>query len=163
MTGQSSRITIESISLSVRYRDFGHRIRLILLIMAVAVFKTVCAPFPITGALPVEAAQSRGGVDIQRLAGQWIRPDGGYLLELSDIKKDGSLKAAYFNPRPINVSRAELRRTKAKLSIFVELRDANYPGSKYSLQYDSASDRLKGTYFQAVEKQTYDVEFVRMQ
>jgi len=69
MTGQSSRIAIESISLSVRYRDFGHRIRLILLIMAVAVFKTVCAPFPITGALPVEAAQSQGAVDLRRLAG----------------------------------------------------------------------------------------------
>ncbi|GEM_PF-463349 len=162
MTGQGSRIATGSISRSVRYCDFGHRIRLILLILAVAVFNTVWAPFPITGAVPVEAAQSRGG-DIQRLAGRWIRPDGGYLLELSDIKKDGSLKAAYFNPRPINVSRAEFRRTKATMSIFVELRDANYPGSKYSLRYDPASDRLKGTYFQAVEKQSYDVEFVRMQ
>jgi hypothetical protein len=31
----------------------------------------------------------------------------------------------------------------------------------YNLQYDPASDRLKGTYFQAVEKQIYDIEFVR--
>jgi len=34
--------------------------------------------------------------------------------------------------------------------------------SLYITSYDSASDRLKGTYFQAVEKQTYDIEFVRL-
>ena len=33
--------------------------------------------------------------------------------------------------------------------------------SKYNLQYDPGFDRLKGTYFQAVEKQTYNIEFVR--
>jgi hypothetical protein len=154
---------MEFIPLSDLNRVPGQKIRLILLGMALAVSITVGAPFPITGAVPAEAAQSRGAVDFQRLAGQWIRPDGGYLLRLSDIKNDGSLKAAYFNPRPINVSRALLRRTKARISVFIVLLDANYPGSKYNLQYDPASDRLKGTYFQAVEKQTYDVEFVRMQ
>jgi len=43
----------------------------------------------------------------------------------------------------------------------VELRDANYPGSTYSLQYDATIDRLKGTCFQAVQRQTFDIEFVR--
>jgi len=99
--------------------------------------------------------------DFQRLAGRWLRPDGGYVLELRDIKKDGTLKAAYFNPRPINVSRAELRREEGKITLLVELRDVNYPGSMYNLRYDPESDRLKGTYFQAVQRETYDVEFVR--
>jgi len=45
--------------------------------------------------------------------------------------------------------------------VFVELRDVNYPGSTYTLQYDAASDRMKGAYFQAVEKQTYKIEFTR--
>jgi len=30
------------------------------------------------------------------------------------------------------------------------------------LQYDPKSDRLKGAYFQAVEKQTFNIEFVRV-
>ena len=99
--------------------------------------------------------------DFQRLAGRWLRADGGYVLELRDIKEDGSLKAAYFNPRPINVSRAELERKDGKISLLVELRDVNYPGSLYRLRYDPKSDRLQGTYFQAVQRETYAIEFVR--
>ena len=100
--------------------------------------------------------------DFSRLEGKWVRPDGGYVLELRDIKKDGSMTAAYFNPRPIRVFSAEASRKDGRLAVFVELRDINYPGSTYSLLYDPGSDRLKGTYFQAVERQTFNVQFVRM-
>jgi hypothetical protein len=100
--------------------------------------------------------------DLQRLEGRWVRPDGGYVLELSETKKDGSLKASYFNPKPIKVFSAKWSQREGKINVFVELRDVNYPGSKYDLQYDPGSDRLKGTYFQAVEKQTYNIEFVRV-
>jgi hypothetical protein len=99
--------------------------------------------------------------DVQRLEGRWVRPDGGYILELRDIKKDGRLTAAYFNPRPIKVFSAKWSREDGKINLFVELRDVNYPGSKYNLQYDPGSDRLKGTYFQALEKQTYNIEFLK--
>jgi hypothetical protein len=112
-----------------------------------------------------EAAQagkaSPDQTDLQRLEGRWVRPDGGYVLELAEIKKDGGLKASYFNPRPINVSKATWSRKEGKINLFVELRDVNYPGSTYTLQFDPKSDRLKGTYFQAVEKQTFNIEFVR--
>jgi len=107
------------------------------------------------------AAQSAEQTDPQRLVGRWVRPDGGYVLDVREVREDGSLKAAYFNPRSINVARAEWRRKDGVLAVFVELRDVNYPGSTYTLQYDPAADRLKGTYFQAVEKQTYKVEFAR--
>jgi hypothetical protein len=100
--------------------------------------------------------------DYQRLEGKWVRPDGGYVLELKNIRKDGSLTAAYFNPRPIKVFRAEASKKDGAIALFVELRDVNYPGSTYKLQYDSATDRLKGTYFQAVERQTFDVQFLRL-
>jgi len=99
--------------------------------------------------------------DPQRLVGRWVRPDGGYILELRDVKKEGSVQASYFNPRTINVSRAEVGRTDGSLTVFVELRDVNYPGSAYNLRYDPKTDRLIGTYFQAVQRQTFDVEFVR--
>jgi hypothetical protein len=100
-------------------------------------------------------------IDEQRLAGRWIRPDGGYILEVKEIKKDGGLIAAYFNPNPINVSRAEWQRTQGALAVFIELRDTNYPGSIYKLHYDQKTDRMMGTYFQAVQKETYEVEFIR--
>ena len=105
--------------------------------------------------------ESPGQTDVQRLEGRWVRPDGGYILELWDIKKDGSISAAYYNPRPIKVFSANWNHKDGKINLFVELRDFNYPGSKYNLQYDQKSDRLKGTYFQAVEKQTFNIEFVR--
>jgi uncharacterized protein (DUF2147 family) len=105
------------------------------------------------------AAQS----EFQRLEGKWVRPDGGYILELKNIKKDGSLTAAYYNPRPIKVFSAQWNRKEGKINLFVELRDVNYPGSTYTLQYDPATDRLKGKYFQAVERRTFDIEFVRVQ
>ena len=114
------------------------------------------------------AAQSSSGtgkatlLDFKLLKGKWQRPDGGYILELKQLGKGGALKAAYFNPRPINVSRAELKRSGDKLTVFVELRDVNYPGSRYNLQYVPERDRLTGTYFQAVHGETYNVEFSRV-
>lgn len=101
-------------------------------------------------------------MDPTTLTGRWLRPDGGYVLELNDIGPDGHVKAAYFNPRPINVSRAEWRRQDGRLGLFVELRDVNYPGSTYTLAYNPAQDRLVGIYYQAALRQEFDVEFVRV-
>lgn len=120
---------------------------------------------------PSDAAAGAGKADavkpaqapteFQRLEGRWVRPDGGYVLELRNVKKDGSLTAAYYNPRPIKVFRAEAGRKSGTITLYVELRDVNYPGSTYTLQYDAVTDRLRGTYFQAVQRQTFDIEFVR--
>jgi hypothetical protein len=120
--------------------------------------------------LPGCTGSGTGGADqkkkdfaqAQQMAGQWVRPDGGYILELREIKKNGSLQAAYFNPQPIKVFSARWSRRDGKINLFVELRDVNYPGSKYNLQYDPVSDRLQGTYFQAVERKTFNIEFVRV-
>jgi len=106
-------------------------------------------------------AKSDEKTEASKLEGRWIRTDGGYSLELSNIGADGALTAAYFNPRPIKVSKAAWNIKDGRTILFVELRDVNYPGSTYTLQYDPASDRLQGTYFQAVEKLTYAIEFVR--
>lgn len=99
--------------------------------------------------------------DIRKIEGNWIRPDGGYVLEIKQVKKDGTLEAAYFNPSPINVYEARYRIVNAQILIFIELRDTNYPGSTYQLRYNAANDHLEGTYFQALAKQTYHIEFSR--
>ena len=139
--------------------------RMSLPVLAVAVICIWGTLWPMAGAVYAGSGQadkaSQGQTELQRLEGRWVRPDGGYVLELGEIKKDGSLKASYFNPRPINVFSAKWSRKEGKINLFVELRDVNYPGSKYNLQYEPGADRLKGTYFQAVEKQTYNIEFVR--
>ncbi len=105
--------------------------------------------------------QKQVHADYERLAGKWIRPDGGYILELKEVGKDGSLKAAYFNPRPINVAQAEWRRMGDRIQVFVELRDVNYPGSTYTLIYSPENDRFEGYYYQAVQGETYTISFMR--
>ncbi len=141
------------------------KVRLYLSVLALAVICILGTVWPIFGMVFAQSGnsqkQTQVQTDVQLLEGRWIRPDGGYVLELGEIKKDGNLKASYFNPRPINVFSAKWSRKEGKINLFVELRDVNYPGSKYNLQYDPKSDRLQGTYFQAVEKQTFNVEFVR--
>ena len=99
--------------------------------------------------------------DYGRMEGKWLRPDGGYVLKLSDVTSEGTLKAAHFNPRPINVGKAEWRTMDDRLLVFVKLQDVNYPGSTYRLIYDPEHDRLNGYYYQAVTKETFDVIFVR--
>lgn len=107
------------------------------------------------------AAPVRAQPGFSKLKGKWLRPDGDYALEVRDIGGDGRVEAAYFNPDPIHVERAEARQDGAALELSVELRDTNYPGCIYKLRYDAASDRLEGTYFQAALGETYDVMFVR--
>ncbi len=99
--------------------------------------------------------------DVRVLAGRWLRPDGGYILEIRSASADGKLDAGYFNPNPIHVGRAEWVEKDGKLYALVELQDVNYPGSTYGLEYVVSQDRLVGTYYQAQEKTTFDVEFVR--
>ena len=101
-------------------------------------------------------------VDFQALKGRWQRPDGGYVLEIRAVDSNGAIDAVYLNPRPINIAKAEATRDGASVKVFVELRAPNYPGSTYKLTYDSQQDQLKGNYFQAVERQNFNVVFVRM-
>jgi hypothetical protein len=99
----------------------------------------------------------------ERLIGRWVRPDGGYVLVIRNVQDNGTLDAGYYNPRSINVSRAEWRRENDSFTVFVELRDRNYPGSNYTLHYFPEEDILVGTYFQAVHKQTFEIMFIRQQ
>jgi hypothetical protein len=48
-----------------------------------------------------------------------MRTVGGYVLELKDPAVNGKLKVAYFNPRPINVSKAEWQSKDGYSSVFV--------------------------------------------
>ena len=97
-----------------------------------------------------------------KVAGKWLRADGGYVLELSDVGFGGTLTASYLYPNPINVSRAAWRLEEGLVIVFVELRDVNYPGSTYTLAYFPDPDALAGYYFQAAQGQSYEVAFERV-
>ena len=74
----------------------------------------------------------------------------------------GKMDAGYFNPRPINVSNAQATKESGKIKVFIELSDVGYPGSTYTLTYESKEDVLRGVYYQAAMKQSFDVHFARM-
>jgi hypothetical protein len=95
------------------------------------------------------------------LEGRWVRIDGGYVIDIRSVEPGGRMQAAYYNPNPINVSRAEATRQGTAVHIFIELRAPGYPGSTYTLIHDIKNDELKGIYHQAVLKQDFEVVFVR--
>jgi uncharacterized protein (DUF2147 family) len=99
--------------------------------------------------------------DFGTLKGRWLRPDGGYILSVKDVDTGGKMDAAYYNPRPINVSKAQATQEGATIKVFIEMKDAGYPGSTYTLIYDPKTDRLGGVYYQAAIGQRFDVIFVR--
>jgi hypothetical protein len=109
-------------------------------------------------AVPTEAR-----ADLQFLKGRWIRPDGGYILEIRQVDADGQLDAGYFNPNPIRVVSSKATKEGAAVKVYVELNDVNYPGCKYNLTYLADQRMLVGTYFQAAMQQTYEVAFEREQ
>jgi hypothetical protein len=99
--------------------------------------------------------------DYKKLIGNWIRPDGGYIISICDINSDGRVQAEYYNPNPIKVSQAKIAFKGNKVKLFLELRDAGYPGCTYDLTYDKQTDRLSGIYYQAAINQKFDIVFLR--
>jgi hypothetical protein len=110
---------------------------------------------------PAKVEKTTVKLDTGKLTGRWVRPDGGYVIEILNIHDEGTMEAAYYNPNPINIARAEWRVEKDRLKLFILFNDLNYPGSTYTLDYFPDRDQLIGAYFQAVQQETYYVEFVR--
>jgi hypothetical protein len=130
---------------------------LALALMAIGV-ATAQAPAPAQkGTAPREATTT--GFD--ELKGIWVRPDGGYTIVIKNVSASGQLEAMYYNPNPLPFAKAQASREGATVRAFFELRAGGYDGSTYDLTFDPASNRLKGTYYQAVAKQKFDVYFMR--
>lgn len=104
-------------------------------------------------------AQTRPG--FEQLTGRWARTDGGYVIDITRVDAGGRVQAAYYNPNPVNVSRAEAARSGAAVTVFIELRGPGYPGSTYTLIHDPKRDELKGVYHHAGLRKNFEVVFVR--
>ena len=129
-------------------------------VLAVALMPIV--PFSMAKAEQSPTAGQKPTPAIEKLRGRWLRDTGGYIIEIRSVGAGGKLEAAYFNPRSIHVGRAQAVEQGGVVKVSVELRDVNYPGSTYTLNYDPKNDRLVGRYFQAVSGETFDVTFVRL-
>ena len=101
-------------------------------------------------------------VEFEKLKGKWLRPDGGYVIEIKKLLPNNDLEAAYYNPNPIHVGKAKLYKERGFTKVFVELQDVNYPGSTYTLIYDAELDQLRGIYYQATQQQEYQIAFERL-
>jgi hypothetical protein len=77
------------------------------------------------------------------------------------VRFDGSIDAAYFNPEPIRVAKTRVNTQPGQIIVFVELQDIGYPGSYYTLVYDSDTDRLVGVYHHMVLKKNFNIYFMR--
>ncbi len=113
-------------------------------------------------AIPAIAGESLPDPAIQeKFIGRWVRSDGGYVIHVREVKPDGSVVAGYFNPKEINVSEANVSVWKGFNQLYIKLEDKGYPGSTYKLYYYAEKDQLAGFYYQAVDKETFEVLFTR--
>jgi hypothetical protein len=136
----------------------------VLALFVVRKVPTPSQPLPVAQA---EAAVEAPGaesvlVEFEKLKGKWLRPDGGYVIELKRLLPDNALEAAYYNPSPIHVGKAKLYKERGFTKVFVELQDVNYPGSTYNLIYDAEIDQLRGVYYQATQQMEFQVSFERL-
>ena len=117
----------------------------------------LCAVYFSTGETAISAEQP----DMKIIIGEWVRPDGGYILRVMDIKPDASIDVVYFNPEEINIVEANVSIWKGLVKLFIKLQDKGYPGSTYTLYYYAEKDALAGFYYQAAMGQTFKVVFLR--
>jgi uncharacterized protein (DUF2147 family) len=126
--------------------------------IATGIFPALAEPLPVA---PAASSVSESPAAFAALSGHWVRPDGGYVISIKSIDAGGKVDASYANPNPLPFYAATATADSGTLKLFFELRAGGYNGSTYTLNYDAASDHLKGTYYQAVAKQTFEVVFVR--
>ncbi len=100
--------------------------------------------------------------DFEKLKGKWLRPDGGYILDIKSVGSDGKVEMTYLNPNLIHVSKAQASMKAGKLELFIELTDTGYPGNYYTLTYDAGKDQLVGVYYHLGIQQQFEVYFERM-
>ena len=82
-------------------------------------------------ATPVAAA-SASQPALAVLVGRWVRPDGGYVINIKAADASGKLDASYANPNPLPFYTAEATRDSGVIRLFFELRAGGYNGSTYS-------------------------------
>ncbi len=131
------------------------------LLLSTAALSAAVVPLPAPAQVRAEAPAAPADSAFAALQGRWMRPDGGYVINIRSVAASGKLDASYANPNPLPFARAEATRDEKTIKLFFELRAGGYNGSTYTLIYDPANDILRGVYHQAVAQQKFDVYFTR--
>ncbi|MGB7503772.1 MAG: hypothetical protein WBM25_15390, partial [Azonexus sp.] len=128
-------------------------------LLSTAALTVSLIPLPTQAQVKAEAPAAQADGVFATLPGRWVRPDGGYVINIRSVDAGGKLDASYANPNPLPFARAEAVREGKLIRLFFELRAGGYNGSTYTLTYDPAADVLRGVYYQAVAQQKFDVFF----
>jgi hypothetical protein len=73
-------------------------------------------------AIPAIAGEPLPDPEIQqKFIGRWVRSDGGYVINVREVRPGGSVDAEYFNPKSINVSEANVSVWKGFDQLFIKL------------------------------------------
>ena len=131
------------------------------LLLSTAALSAAVVPLPAPAQVRAEAPAAPADSAFAALQGRWMRPDGGYVINIRSVAASGKLDASYANPSPLPFARAEATRDEKTIKLFFELRAGGYNGSTYTLIYDPANDILRGVYYQAVAQQKFEVYFTR--
>lgn len=102
----------------------------------------------------------RQGVNL--LKGIWGRTEGPGEINISEVVDNGVLKATFYNPKLINIEKAVWTNSSDVLRIYILLREDNYLGSSFSLNYIAEKDILLGVYFDALTNESYTTSFKRV-
>jgi hypothetical protein len=94
--------------------------------------------------------------------GTWVRTPG-YEIIVDQVKSDGQMKVAYYNPRSgfVHVSESKAETKNEVIHLFIKLEDAYYSGMYYGLTYDAKEDILKGQYNDPYRGTSFPVAFTR--
>jgi len=136
-------------------------IKMATFLLSTAALSLSLIPLPALAQVRAEAPAAQADAAFATLPGRWVRPDGGYVINIKRVDVGGKLDAAYANPNPLPFSRAEATLEGKAIKLFFEIRAGGYNGSTYTLTYDPVADVLKGVYFQAVAQQKFDIFFTR--
>ena len=79
-------------------------------------------PLPAQAQDKAEASAAQVDNVFGALPGRWVRPDGGYVIDIRRVDASGKLDASYANPNPLPFSRAEATRDGKTIRLFFELR-----------------------------------------
>jgi hypothetical protein len=97
----------------------------------------------------------------QVLKGRWRAQDARGVIDIQHIDPTGSMEVQYFDPEPVQVTKAQAARDGQLTKILLKLSNPSSPCCIYDLTYDSGSDRLKGVYWQKTDPKSTEVVFIR--
>ncbi len=108
--------------------------RVLLTKIAVFLLSTAAAavavlPLPVSAQVKAEAPAAPADSAFAALPGRWVRPDGGYVIDIRGVDASGKLAAAYANPNPLPFARAEATRDGKTVHLFFELRATTRQGT----------------------------------